>query len=93
MSNVSDGFDRTITVKLEGSPFNPDWPLLCPMCGGGVKSLSGATLPTLEAIFSCGSKYWLSEKQLMTVHAGAPCAECGDYIGLGERHECTGKEG
>ncbi len=89
---IEPGFDRIVNIKVEGSPYNDNWPMVCPYCKAGVIATTGTTLPTLEVIFRCGSKYWLRDKQLMTVHAGAPCSGCDNYVGLGEWHRCAGVE-
>ena len=66
--DVEKGFDRIINLEIEGSPYNPDWPMFCPICGGEVTGIVGNTFPTLEIIFACRSKYWWADKQLMTTH-------------------------
>lgn len=66
--DIEKGFDRIINIEIEGSPYNPDWPMLCPICNKEVTSFSGTTWGNLEVFFACGSKYWLRYKQLMTTH-------------------------
>ena len=55
-------------MEIEGSPYNPKWPMLCPICKAGVVEFHGCTWCALNVDFACGSNYRLRDKIFTTVH-------------------------